>query len=65
MQREVTLAQLFSWMLALLASVTALSGAALMVLADNEEPAALFGTGGFALLLWSAFHLTDRPPQYR
>ena len=64
-QREVTLAQLFSWMLALLASVTALSGAALMVLADNEEPAALFGTGGFALLLWSAFHLTDRQPQYR
>jgi hypothetical protein len=64
-QREVTLAQLFCWMLALLASITALSWAALMVLADHEEPGALFATGGLALLLWSAFHLTDRPNHHR
>ena len=52
-------------MLALLASATALSWAALMVLADREEPAALFATGGLALLLWSAFHLTDRPNHHQ
>ena len=61
MQREVTLAQLFCWMFALLASVTALSWASLMILADHEEPAALFAGGGLALLFWSAFHLADRP----
>jgi hypothetical protein len=59
-QREVTLAQLFCWMLALFASVAALSWASLMILADHEQPAALFAGGGFALLFWSAFHLTDR-----
>jgi hypothetical protein len=48
-------------MLALLASVTALSWASLMLLADHEQPAALFAAGGAALLIWSAFHLTDRP----
>jgi hypothetical protein len=50
-------------MLALLASVAALSWASLMVLADHERPAALFAAGGFALLFWSVFHLTDRSHQ--
>jgi hypothetical protein len=63
-QREVTLAQVFCWILALLASVAALSWASLMVLADHDRPAALFAAGGLALLYWSAFHLTDRPHQH-
>jgi hypothetical protein len=64
-QREVTLTQLFCWMLALMASVAALFWGTVMVLADHEQPAAIFTTGGLALLFWSAFHLTDRPPHYR
>jgi hypothetical protein len=59
-QREVTLTQVFSWILALVASVTALSWASLLFLADHDQPAALFAVGGLALVLWSAFHLTDR-----
>jgi hypothetical protein len=60
MEREVTLAQVFCWILALVASCSALSFASLLFLADHERPAALFAAGGFALILWSAFHLTDR-----
>jgi hypothetical protein len=48
-------------MLALVASVAALSWASLMFLADHEQEAALFAAGGLALILWSVFHLTDRP----
>lgn len=65
MQREVTLAQLFGWMLALLASVAALSWACLMVFADHDQSAAFFAAGGLALLFWSAFHLTDRADGHR
>lgn len=65
MQREVTLTQLLSWMLALVASVAALVFASVLVFADHEQPATIFGTGGLALLFWSAFHLTDRPPHSR
>lgn len=65
MQREVTLTQLLCWMLALVASVAALVFASVLVFADHEQPATIFGTGGLALLFWSAFHLTDRPPHSR
>ena len=65
MQREVTLAQVFCWMLVLLASVSALSWASLMFLADHEEQAAIFAAGGLSLIFWSAFHLTDRPDPRR
>lgn len=65
MQREVTFTQLFFWLSALLASVAALVCASEMLLADHEEPATIFATGGLTLLLWSAFHLTDRPPRSR
>jgi hypothetical protein len=64
-QREVTLAQVLCWMLALLASVAALSCASLMLLADHEQRAVIFAAGGLALILWSAFHLTDRPHSHR
>jgi hypothetical protein len=59
-QREVTLTQVLSWMLAMVASVTALSWAALMILADQEQRAAVFAAGGLALITWATFHLTDR-----
>jgi hypothetical protein len=65
MQREVTLAQVFTWMLALVASVSALSWASLMLLADHEEQAAIFGVGALVLISWSVFHLTDRPSRQR
>jgi len=52
-------------MLALVASVAALVFASVLVFADHEQPAMIFGTGGLALLFWSAFHLTDRPPHSR
>jgi len=64
-QREITLTQLFCWLLALVASVGALVCASVLVFADHEEPATIFATGGLALLFWSAFHLTDRPRQSR
>jgi hypothetical protein len=50
-------------MFALVASLAALSWASLLFLADHEQPAALFAIGGLSLVFWSAFHLTDRPPQ--
>ena len=65
MQREVTLTQLLCWMRALVASVAALFCASVLVFADHEQPATIFATGGLALLFWSAFHLTDRPPHGR
>lgn len=64
-QREITLTQLFCWMLALLASVAALVWASMMLLSDHEQPGTIFATGGLALLFWSAFHLTDRPSHSR
>jgi len=60
-QREVTLIQVFCWMLAFVASVGALSSAFLMFLADHEQRASMFAAGGAALIVWSVFHLTDRP----
>jgi hypothetical protein len=61
MPREVTLAQVLCWLLASAGSITALSLASLLALADREQPAAMFAAGGLALVLWSAFHLTARP----
>lgn len=59
-QREVTLTQIFCWVLALLASFAALSVAFLLLLADHEQRGTIFGVGGVALIVWSVFHLTDR-----
>ena len=61
MQREVTLTQVLCWMVALVASFAALSWAALMYLADDEQRATVFAGGGLVLIAWSVFHLTDRP----
>jgi hypothetical protein len=52
-------------MFALVASIAALSWASLMFLTDHEQPAVLFAAGGVALILWSAFHLADRPHHRR
>jgi hypothetical protein len=52
-------------MLALVASVAALVCASVLLFADAEQPATIFAAGGLALLFWSAFHLTDRPPHSR
>jgi hypothetical protein len=60
-QREVTHTQVFCWLLALVASVASLSLASLLLLADHEQRATMFAAGGLALILWSVFHLTDRP----
>ena len=49
------------WMVALVASFAALSWAALMYLADDEQRATVFAGGGLVLIAWSVFHLTDRP----
>lgn len=61
MQREVTLTQVLCWLLALAASYAALSVAALLLLSDHEQRGTMFGVGGVALIVWSVFHLTDRP----
>jgi hypothetical protein len=63
-EREVTLAQVLCWMLALVGSIAALCWAGLQFLADHEQPAALFAAGGFALVFWAALHLADRPPHH-
>jgi hypothetical protein len=60
-EREVTLAQVLCWMLALAGSLAALYWAGLLFLADREQQAAIVGAGGLALVLWAAFHLSDRP----
>lgn len=59
-QREITLAQLFTWTLALAGSAAALSWAFLLFFADHEEGAATFAAGGLALAVWAALHLTSR-----
>lgn len=64
MQREITLAQATAWILAFAGAAAALSGAFLLFLADREEPATAFTSGGLALLLWAGFHLTAQPPQH-
>ena len=61
MQREVTLTQVVYWLLTFAASVAALSLTSLLLLADHEQRATMFGVGGVVLFLWSVFHLTDRP----
>jgi hypothetical protein len=50
-----------TWMLALAGSAAALYLASMLFLADREQRAAIFAAGGLALVLWAAFHLTDRP----
>jgi hypothetical protein len=60
-EREVTLAQLLCWLLALAGSLVALYWACLLFLADQEQRAAIVGAAGFALVFWAAFHLTDQP----
>jgi hypothetical protein len=58
-QREVTLTQVLCWLLALVASFAAFSWASLMFLADHEQPAAFFASGGLALIVWLVLHLTE------
>jgi hypothetical protein len=60
-EREVTLTQVLCWLLALAGSLVALYWACLLFLADREQQAAIVGAGGLALVVWAAFHLTDRP----
>ena len=59
-RREITLAQLTGWMLALAGSAGALSWAFLLFCADRERRAAAFAAGGLMLAIWAAAHLTDR-----
>ncbi|HEY5693007.1 MAG TPA: hypothetical protein VIR14_00735 [Gaiellaceae bacterium] len=61
MQREVSLSQVLCWMLALTGGFAALYWASMLFFADREQQAATFAAGGLALVVWSAFHLTDRP----
>jgi hypothetical protein len=65
MQRELTLGQVMTWMLALVGSAAALYYAFMLFLADNEQRAAIFAAGGLALIVWAAFHLTDRAHHHR
>jgi hypothetical protein len=58
-EREVTLAQVLCWMLALAGSLVALYWACLLFLADHEQRAVMVGAAGLALVFWTAFHLTD------
>lgn len=60
MQREITVAQVVSWLIALAGSATALCLAFLLFVTDREQRAATFATGGLALAVWAAVHLTDR-----
>ena len=59
-RREITLAQLTSWMLALAGSAAALSWAFLLFWSDRDQRAAVFAAGGLLLAVWAATHLTDR-----
>jgi len=59
-QREITLAQATSWMIALVGSAAALAWAFLLFFADREQWAAAFAAGGLMLALWAAAHVTDR-----
>ena len=61
MQREVGIGQLLSWMLALTGGSAALYWASVLFFADSEQAAVAFAAGGLALVVWSAFHRTDRP----
>lgn len=58
-RREVTFAQVLSWLIALAGGAAALYWASLLVLTDHEQRAMLVGAGGLALVLWVAIHLTD------
>jgi hypothetical protein len=58
-QREITLAQVLGWTVALAGSAVALSIAFLQFWADHEGRAALFTAGGLALAVWAASHVTD------
>jgi hypothetical protein len=58
--REITVAQVASWTLALVGSATALSWAFLLFFADRDQRASVFAAGGIALAVWAAIHLTDR-----
>jgi len=60
MQREITVPQLLSWLLALAGGATSLCLAFLLFVADKEQRAATFASGGLALSVWAAVHLTDR-----
>jgi hypothetical protein len=60
MRREITVAQVFSWTLALAGSAVATSWALLLFFADREGRAATFLGGGLTLAVWAAIHLTDR-----
>ena len=64
-QREITITQAMTWMIALAGSVAALFCASMLFLADKEQQAGTFAAGGLALIVWAAFHLTDRQPQHR
>lgn len=65
MQREVTIGQLLSWMIALTGGVAALYWASMLFLADYERRAAIVAAGGVALFIWAANHLTDRGDRRR
>jgi hypothetical protein len=58
-KREITPAQVLTWMLALVVSVAALYWAFRLSLADHEQRAAVFAAGGLGLVVWAAYHLTD------
>jgi hypothetical protein len=60
MRREITIAQVTSWLLSLVAGGGALSFAMLLFFADREQRAVLFALGGIALTVWTAARLTDR-----
>jgi hypothetical protein len=47
-------------MLTLMGGVAALYWATSLFLADSEQRAGIFASGGLALVLWAANHLTDR-----
>jgi hypothetical protein len=59
-QREITLAQVTGWALALIGSAASLSWAFLLFVADRERRAAAFAVGGLMLAFWAATHLTER-----
>jgi hypothetical protein len=64
-QREITLGQALSWMLALAGGAAAFSWAFLLFVADREQRALPFTAGGLVLVVWAGIHLTDRQARRR
>jgi hypothetical protein len=59
-RREITITQVTSWLLALVAGGSSLSFGLLLFFQDREWHALLFALGGVALTVWTSTHLTDR-----